>query len=90
MQRQHRQVFVLTLSSEQSIGPHELRAMWALACDSLDISVRRRPLSTSNHRRFSYDLCASAESERPLRESRLRALLQAKGLNYKLIYFPDH
>lgn len=37
-----RQVFVLHVGAAQSVGPDELRVMWATACDSLDTSVTRQ------------------------------------------------
>ena len=84
----HRQIFALSLSSEQSIGPRELRALWALACDSADVSVKRRSRNSSHPGMFSYDLYAGSDFVRDVGEPRLRLLLQAKGLNFKLIYFP--
>ena len=43
------QVFILHLGSQQSIGPCDLRVMWATACESLDIAVSRRPPGHGNH-----------------------------------------
>lgn len=42
MQREHRQGFLLHLGDRQSIGPDDLRVIWATACESKHVRLSRR------------------------------------------------
>ena len=81
------QVFILYLGSQQSIGPCDLRVMWATACESLDIAVSRRPPGHGNHTgRPCFGLWAGREFHRAPAERRMRALLEARGFLFTLTH----
>jgi len=79
--RNHRQVFVLHVGTSQSIGPADLRAMWATACESLDISVNRKMTGASPP---SYGLWVGERFDRKSAETRMRGLLIARGYRFTL------
>ena len=79
--KNHRQVFVLHVGTGQSIGPDDLRVMWATACESLDISVKRR-MSGANPP--SYGLWAGNGFDRKSAETKMRGLLVARGYRFTL------
>ena len=81
------QVFILHLGSRQSIGPDDLRVMWATACESLDIAVSRRPPGNGTHTgRPCFGLWAGSHYHRAPAERRLRALLDARGFLFTLTH----
>ena len=87
MVNQHVQVFLLHLGSQQSIGPDDLRVMWATACESLDIAVSRRPTGQGqNTGRPCFGLWASRQFHRVPAEQRMRALLEARGYLFTLTH----
>ncbi len=87
MTNQQVQVFILHLGSQQSIGPDDLRVMWATACESLDIAVSRRPLGHGhNSGRPCFGLWAGRQFHRVPAEKRMRALLEARGFLFTLTH----
>jgi hypothetical protein len=81
------QVFILHLGSQQSIGPGDLRVMWATACESLDIAVSRRAPGHGNSTgRPCFSLWAGREFHRAAAERRMRALLEARGFLFTLTH----
>ncbi|CAN7146323.1 hypothetical protein LJR168_000017 [Pseudoxanthomonas sp. LjRoot168] len=87
MSKQHVQVFILHLGSQQSIGPGDLRVMWATACESPDIAVSRRP-ATHGHAtaRPCFELWAGRQFHRAPAERRMRALLESRGFLFTLTH----
>ena len=82
------QVFILHLGLQQSIGPGDLRSMWATACESPDIAVSRRP-SAHGHQaseRPCFGLWAGRQFHRVPAEKRMRALLEASGFHFTLTH----
>ena len=74
-------IFRFTLGEHQSIGPVQLRALWARACQSPEVSVGRTP-----GERPTYSLYASQQlSDLPLVERRLRGLLDECKLRASLM-----
>lgn len=74
-------IFRFTLSHHQSIGPTQLQALWARACQTSHVSVGRSPGD-----RPTYSLYASQQLENlPLVEQRLRRLLDECSLRASLI-----
>lgn len=85
MRREQKQVFVLHLGSRQSIGPDDLRVMWATACESLDVRVSRRPPRVGESaNRPCYGLWVGRVFNRIPAEQRLRAMLEARGYLFSL------
>lgn len=85
MQHEQKQVFVLHLGSRQSIGPDDLRAIWATACESLDVRVSRRmQRAGGSANRPCYGLWVGRVFNRVPAEQRLRALLEARGYLFTL------
>jgi len=74
-------IFRFTLSQHQSIGPAQLHALWARACETPHVSVGRSPGN-----RPTYSLYASQRLENlPQVERRLRQLLDECKLRASLI-----
>ena len=74
-------IFRFTLSPSQSIGPAQLHALWANACQTPNVSVGRTPGA-----RPTYSLYASQQLQNlPLVEQRLRRLLDDNKLHASLI-----
>lgn len=87
MSHQRTQVFILHLGTRQSIGPDDLRVMWATACESLDISVSRRSSgSGSNGDRPCFGLWVGNQFRREAAEKRMRALLESRGFLFTLTH----
>lgn len=87
MSHQQVQVFILHLGLQQSIGPHDLRMMWATACESMDIAVSRRPLGHGHTTaRPCFSLWAGQQFHRGPAEKRMRALLEARGFHFTLTH----
>ena len=87
MSKQHVQVFILHLGSQQSIGPGDLRVMWATACESMDIAVSRRPVAHGNHAsRPCFELWAGRQFHRAPAERRMRELLESRGFLFTLTH----
>lgn len=86
MQREQRQVFLLHLGARQSIGPDDLRAIWAIACESMDVRVSRRVQqgSSAEGARPRYSLWVRRSFNRIAAEERLRAMLDARGFLFTL------
>jgi len=85
MRRERRQVFVLRLGLGQSIGPLALRAIWATACDSPDVSVSRRVQNNAGYgMRPCYGLWAGQAFSRVPTEQKLRDMLDADGYFFTL------
>lgn len=84
LKQQQTQVFILHLGAQQSIGPTDLRTMWATACSSLDIAVSRRVSGVRTQGRPCYTLWAGRDFHRAAAEQRLRALLEARGYRFTL------
>lgn len=78
-----RQVFVLHVGAAQSVGPDELRVMWATACDSLDTSVTRQ-MQGGAVGRPGYGLWVGETFDRRLAETRMRQLLMTRGYLFTL------
>ena len=75
-------IFRFTLGTKQSIGPAQLQALWARACQSPHVSVGR---SNADGRPL-YSLYASQQLENlGLVEQRLRRLLDDNKLHASLI-----
>lgn len=87
MANQQVQVFILHLGQQQSIGPGDLRLMWATACESLDIAVTRRPQGhDQGAARPCFSLWAGRQFHRVPAEKRMRALLEARGFHFTLTH----
>ncbi|HEV7272378.1 hypothetical protein [Pseudoxanthomonas sp.] len=88
MSHQQVQVFILHLGQQQSIGPDDLRVMWATACESMDIAVSRRPPSQGQHAngRPCFGLWAGRQFHRVPAEKRMRRLLEARGFQFTLTH----
>ena len=84
MSRGRRQVFVLHVGAAQSVGPDELRVMWATACDSLDTKVTRQVHGGVEPSRPSYGLWVGDAFDRRSAEVRMRQLLMARGYLFTL------
>lgn len=84
MAQRQRKVFILHLSSRQSIGPHDLQAMWSSACGSPDVGVSRNAPPTRDPSRPSYGLWAGNAFDRTSAERRLRTMLDARGYFFSL------
>jgi hypothetical protein len=81
------QVFILHLGLQQSIGPDDLRVMWATACESLDIAVSRRTVGHGHATgRPCFGLWAGRQFHRVPAEKRMRALLEARGFHFTLTH----
>ena len=77
-------MFRFTLGPYQSIGPAELHALWARACESPNVSVGRHNDRASG--RPTYSLYASQQlANLPLVERRLREALDNHKLRASLI-----
>ena len=77
-------LFRFTLSPHQSIGPAQLQALWARACESPHVSVGRANGPSANQP--TYSLYASQRLENlPQVERRLRELLEACQLRASLV-----
>lgn len=77
-------IFRFTLSRHQSIGPTQLEALWARACQTPQVSVSRTRGATDD--RPIYSLYASQQLEDlPQVERRLRLLLEQNDLRASLI-----
>lgn len=80
--KHHIAIFRLTLGQHQSIGPAQLHALWARACQTPHVSVGR----TSAGDRPTYSLYALQRLENlPLVERRLREALDECKLRASLI-----
>lgn len=78
-------IFRFTLGHGQSIGPAELHALWARACQSPNVSVGRNQGAHVNDKP-TYSLYASQQLENlPNVEQRLRQLLDQIQLRASLI-----
>jgi hypothetical protein len=78
-------IFRFTLGHGQSIGPAELHALWARACQSPNVSVGRSQGAHSSDKP-TYSLYASQQLENlPSIEQRLRQLLDQIQLRVSLI-----
>ena len=77
-------LFRFTLSRHQSIGPTQLQALWARACETPHVSVSRA--DSTSPQQPTYSLYASQRLENlPQVERRLRVLLDACNLRASLI-----
>lgn len=85
MSSNHIALFTFTLGKEESISPVALRAMWARATGSPDISVGRRQPESARGDRPVYTLYAP-QGLADLREVelRLRGLLESAHLHASL------
>ncbi|MCH6483664.1 hypothetical protein MMG85_08805 [Pseudoxanthomonas sp. LH2527] len=89
MRREQKQVFLLHLGSRQSIGPDDLRVIWATACESGDVHVSRRVQQSSvDGARPCYGLWVRRTFNRVAAEERLRAMLDARGYLFTLTPMP--
>jgi len=78
-------IFRFTLGHGQSIGPAELHALWARACQSPNVSVGRAQGAHGGDKP-TYSLYASQQLENlPSVEQRLRELLDQIQLRASLI-----
>lgn len=77
-------MFVLHVGAAQSVGPDELRLMWATACGSLDIDVTRQARGGGDPGRPSYGLWVGETFDRHGAETRMRDLLMARGYLFTL------
>lgn len=83
-----KKVFVLHVGSRQSIGPGDLRTLWATACQSLDIDVSKNNLAAREQDRPTYGLWAARAQNLDEAESRMRRLLEARGYQFSLLSLP--
>jgi hypothetical protein len=83
-----KKLFVLHVGSRQSIGPHDLRVLWATACQSIDIDVSRNAMASREHDRPTYGLWADRGQNLHEAESRMRFLLEARGYQFSLSSLP--
>lgn len=80
--KHHIAIYRLILSPSQTIGPTQLQALWASACQTPDVSVGR----TLTGGRPTYSLYATQRLENlPMVERRLRELLDSSKLRASLI-----
>lgn len=80
-------IFRFTLGPKQSIGPAQLQALWARACQTSQVSVGR---SNADGRPL-YSLYASQQLEDLGQvEQRLRRLLDDSKLNASLVALHAH
>ncbi|AWV07552.1 hypothetical protein [Marilutibacter maris] len=80
-------VFRFTLSPSQSIGPTQLHALWANACQTPQVSVARNLVRG----RPTYSLYAGHQlRDLPEVERRLRRLLEENKLNASLTAMHSH
>ena len=78
-------IFRFTLGQGQSIGPTQLQALWATACQTPQVSVGRAP-GVRGSDRPTYSLYASQQLENlPHVEQRLRQLLDQCKLRASLV-----
>ena len=84
MAPRQRKVFILHLSPRQSIGPHDLQAMWSSACRTPDVGVSRNTPPTRDPSRPSYGLWAGNSFDRDGAEKRMRTMLDARGYFFSL------
>jgi len=79
-------MFKFTLGNGQSIGPAELRALWARACGSSQVGVSRQPGPFGGDGRPTYSLLASQHlQDLPQVETRIRRALEEHHLRASLI-----
>lgn len=83
-----KKVFVLHVGSRQSIGPHDLRILWATACQSINIDVSRNTVPSREQDRPTYGLWADGAQNLNEAESRMRLLLEARGYQFSLLSLP--
>lgn len=80
-------IFRFTLSPSQSIGPAQLQAFWAHACQTSRVSVGRNFIGG----RATYSLYAAQQlQDLPEVERRLRQLLEENKLNASLTALYPH
>ena len=82
-------LFTFTLGSAESIGPHALRRLWAIASGTGNVSVGRKESQWGNGNRPVYTLYAP-QGLGDLRdvELRLRRALEAAHLHASLTPMP--
>ena len=79
-------MFKFTLGNGQSIGPAELRALWARACGSSQVGVSRQAGAFGSDGRPTYSLLASQHlQDLPMVETRMRRALEENHLRASLI-----
>ena len=79
-------MFKFTLGNGQSIGPAELRALWARACGTSQVGVSRQPGAFGGDGRPTYSLLASQHlQDLPQVETRIRRALEEHHLRASLI-----
>ncbi|KAF1717216.1 hypothetical protein [Pseudoxanthomonas wuyuanensis] len=79
--KNHVEWFKFHLRNGQSIGPSALRALWADACGTLDISVSRNVQTLGPHTTTVYSLHGSPRLQNlAVVENRLRELLEQSKL----------
>ena len=79
-------MFKFTLGNGQSIGPAELRALWARACGTPHVGVSRQPGAFGGDGRPTYSLLASQQlQDLPMIEIRIRRALEEHHLRASLI-----
>lgn len=79
-------LFTFTLGNNESIGPDALKALWAEACGTSNVSVSRQPPSNPNRDRPTYTLYAPQTLDN-LREVelRLRKKLESSHLTASVV-----
>lgn len=83
-------IFRFTLGNGQSIGPTELRILWARACQTPHVSVGRTQ-SVRGDDKPTYSLYAPQQLENlPQVEERLRRLMDECKLRLSLIPLHQH
>ena len=83
-------LFKFTLGQGQSIGPHELRALWARACQSPDVSVSRMA-GVRGSDKPTYSLYGPQQlQDLPVVEQRLRDLMADSKLRLFLVPLHPH
>jgi len=89
MKREQTQVFLLQLGVRQSIGPDDLRVIWATACESMDVHVSRHVHQNgTDGRRPCYGLWVRRNFNPVAAEERLRAMLDVRGYLFTLTTMP--
>ena len=79
-------MFKFTLGNGQSIGPEELRKLWARACGTSHVGVSRQPGAFGGDGRPTYSLLASQHlQDLPLVETRIRRALEEHHLRASLV-----
>lgn len=79
-------MFKFTLGNGQSIGPAELRKLWARACGTSHVGVSRQPGAFGGDGRPTYSLLASQHlQDLPQVETRIRRSLEALHLRASMI-----